>query len=47
MKNYIKKELVDLKTLVVSLLKGKGSLSDYLLVTLDVLIGVVIGAAIF
>ncbi len=31
-KKYLKKELADFKTICLLLLKGKGSLSDYLLI---------------
>jgi len=41
--NYVKKELTELKRVTTLLCKGKGSLSDYLLVSLPGLVGLISG----
>jgi hypothetical protein len=42
-KKYIKSELKDLKKAIVMLCKGKGFLSDYLLISLAGLLGLISG----
>lgn len=41
--NYVKEELLELKRVSTLLCRGKGSLSDYLLITLPSLVGLISG----
>ena len=43
MKDYLAKEMHDFKYVFTRLIKGKGSLSDYLLMAVDVTAGIIIG----
>ena len=47
LKDYLAKEAHDFKYVFMRLISGKGSLSDYLLVAVDISAGIVVGALIF
>ena len=43
LKDYLAKEMHDFKYVFMRLIKGKGSLSDYLLMAVDLTAGIIIG----
>ena len=46
LKDYLAKEMHDFKYVFMRLIKGKGSLSDYLLMSVDLTAGIIIGVIV-